>query len=501
MPAAPSRRWCWSVGRERMNGPGSPPHCRRRRPAPRFPRPAFAPAAVDTQLARLAVVKQLRLKREREGDAREAARRVQPPPAAPPVGSREARPDPRVPLVEVLIGAAHDGGARLSRVRSEFERMDATDGVRRLVLKAVDPELLAAVVGPGLAPAWVEPLRANYARFKKAYPLDWVDVEKVWREQRSRWRPQHQARSTRAETPQRPPAPTTPPVPRVRQEPATRGRGQRPPAAPTPPYRAAGRRPAALCAPLRRPEGQRTLRRVATRPAVTCTPLRVPVPVPGIRRVHTREVAVCTPPVPEQRIEDLQRQRDQEQTRARTREFYRQLQRELPRVLSDVDGRFVVSHRTIGSVLQRLDNSDRTEAVARQVLKGLIKPSLADERAAAERQHHKVAYEDEIAKRQEGRWVGLSREEREDAFKSVILASLPALVAKIRAVCQRVLQQVLRAHPAATPAAAAPSKLSWKARVQRELGITGSVEPQRAPDRASGVAERRGDRDHGGPQR
>ena len=466
---------------------------------PPLPRPAFAPAAVDKQLARLAVVKQLRLKREREGDAREAARRVHPPPAAP-AGSRAARPGPRASLVEVLVGAAHDGGARLSRVRSEFERLDAGDGLKRLVLQAVDPELLAAVVGPGLAPAWVEPLRANYARFKKAYPLDWVEVEKVWREQRSRWRPQHQARATRSETPQRPPAPTTPPAPRVRQEPASRGRGQRPPAAPTPPYRAAGRRPAALCAPLRRPEGQPTLRRVATRPVVTSTPLRVPVPVPRIRRVHTREVAVCTPPVPAQRIEDLQRQRDQEQTRARSREFHRQLQRELPRALSDVDGRFVVSHLTIGSVLQRLDSSDRTEAAARQVLKGLIKPSLADERAAAERQYHKVAYEDEIAKRQEGRWVGLSREEREDAFKSVILASLPALVAKIRAVCQRMLQQVLRAHPAPPAAAAPPSKPSWKERVQRELEITGSVEPQRPPDPASGAAERRGDRDHGGPQ-
>ena len=66
--------------------------------------------------------------------------------------------------------------------------MDAADGLKRLVLQAVDPELLAAVVGPRLAPVWVEPLRAQYARFKQAYPADWVDVEKVWREQRARWR-------------------------------------------------------------------------------------------------------------------------------------------------------------------------------------------------------------------------------------------------------------------------------------------------------------------------
>ena len=94
----------------------------------------------------------------------------------------------RVQLVEVLIGAVCAGGSRLARARSDFERMDPADALKRLVLQAVDPELLAAVVGPRLAPVWVEPLRAQYARFKRAYPADWVDVEKVWREQRARWR-------------------------------------------------------------------------------------------------------------------------------------------------------------------------------------------------------------------------------------------------------------------------------------------------------------------------
>ena len=108
------------------------------------------------------------------------------PPAAAPAGSRQAGAKPK--LVPILIGAVCAGGARLSRVRSEFERMDAGDGVRRLVLLAVDPELVEAVVGPRLAPVWVKPLRAQYARFKQAYPADWADVEKVWRQQRERWR-------------------------------------------------------------------------------------------------------------------------------------------------------------------------------------------------------------------------------------------------------------------------------------------------------------------------
>ncbi len=135
--------------------------------------------------------------------------RQQPParerlPAAAPAGAREA--GPHAPLSENLIGAVRGGGSRLSRVRSEFERMDARDCVKRLVLQAVDPELLEVVVGPRLAPAWVKPLRAQYARFKQAYPADWVDVEKVWRQQRARWWSQHQERAAQAVNPPRPPA-------------------------------------------------------------------------------------------------------------------------------------------------------------------------------------------------------------------------------------------------------------------------------------------------------
>ena len=125
------------------------------------------------------------------------------PPAATPAVSREAGPKPQ--LIPILIGAVCAGGSRLSRVRSEFERMDAGKGVKRLVLQAVDPELLEVVVGPQLAPAWVKPLRAQYARFKQAYPADWADVENVWREQRERWR------SKAAPHREQPPAQAVPP--------------------------------------------------------------------------------------------------------------------------------------------------------------------------------------------------------------------------------------------------------------------------------------------------
>ena len=143
----------------------------------------------------------------------------------------------RVQLVEVLIGAVCAGGSRLARARSEFERMDAADGLQRLVLQAVDPELLAAVVGPQLAPVWVDPLRAQYALYKQAYPADWVDVEKVWREQRARWRrPAGTAASGPASVspvlsrgyPQRAPEPGRPGPPRAGRRPASAVRAATP---------------------------------------------------------------------------------------------------------------------------------------------------------------------------------------------------------------------------------------------------------------------------------
>ena len=132
------------------------------------------------------------------------------PPAAAPAAARETGPRPQV--VQILIDAVCAGGSRLSRVRLEFERMDAGDGVKRLVLQAVDPELLEAVVGPRLAPAWVKPLRAQYARFKQAYPADWMDVEKVWREQRAQWQSKaapHREEPPGQAVPPRPPDPAS----------------------------------------------------------------------------------------------------------------------------------------------------------------------------------------------------------------------------------------------------------------------------------------------------
>lgn len=175
----------------------------------------------------------------------------------------------RVKLVEVLIGAVCAGGERLARVRSEFERMDAADSLQRLVLQAVDPELLAAVVGRRLAPVWVEPLRERYARFRQAYPADWVDVEKVWREQRSRWRrPAGTAASGSAS------ASASSPV-------RSRGYPQRVPDAPRAGPPRAGRRPARVVPAARRAPGSSAVHR--------------PVPA-GVAVVHDPDVEPVAAP-------------------------------------------------------------------------------------------------------------------------------------------------------------------------------------------------------------
>ena len=172
----------------------------------------------------------------------------------------------RVDLVEVLIGAVCAGGARLARARSDFERMDPSNkGIERLMRSVVDPELLAAVVGPRLVPVWVEPLRARFAWFRRTYPADWVDVEKVWRQQRARWRrPAAGAGSASAATGSRVPSRGYP------------HRDQDPPrAGPT----RAGRRPA----PARRGE------RAVTQPPPAHRP--VPAGVPAVDDPDVQPVA------------------------------------------------------------------------------------------------------------------------------------------------------------------------------------------------------------------
>ncbi len=134
-------------------------------------------------------------------------------------------------LADALVVAVVSGGSRLAAVRGRFAKADPRESMRRLVIDAVDPELLEAVVGPALAPRWVPLLEAQYRRFELAYPADWPDVEQAWRAQRRKWRRRPAAaagpRPLSRPYPERDPATSTAPAGRA-APPRGRSTGPRP---------------------------------------------------------------------------------------------------------------------------------------------------------------------------------------------------------------------------------------------------------------------------------
>ena len=94
----------------------------------------------------------------------------------------------RASLPEALIRAVVAGGETLRRVRRSFLAQSPDQHLQNLLVQVVDPELLLAVVGPDHEDRWIVPLRTRYAIFKRKYPADWFDVEKVWKLQRAQWR-------------------------------------------------------------------------------------------------------------------------------------------------------------------------------------------------------------------------------------------------------------------------------------------------------------------------
>ena len=92
--------------------------------------------------------------------------------------------------------------AKFARYHGQSPELLGPEDIRTYQLHLLDDHQLAPT---RLAPAWVKPLRAQYARFEQAYSADWVDVEKVWRKQRARWQ------SKAAPRRQEPPARAVPP--------------------------------------------------------------------------------------------------------------------------------------------------------------------------------------------------------------------------------------------------------------------------------------------------
>ena len=144
------------------------------------------------------------LRRIEEEQQRLAKQRKQQSAVRTPATLPAKIPEPAELIAAVRAGLREGTGApAMTHMRDRFEQLDPETALRPLVLQATDPELLQAALGPGLAPAWVDEMRATYRKFQAAHPRDWEDVEKVWREQRAKWRAGAPVEKRPARRPQR----------------------------------------------------------------------------------------------------------------------------------------------------------------------------------------------------------------------------------------------------------------------------------------------------------
>ena len=98
-----------------------------------------------------------------------------------------------------------------------------------------------------------------------------------------------------------------------------------------------------------------------------------------------------------------------------------------------------LSNRTLKSALGRLDGNDAVDAALRAALRILHDRPDKQARIAAERRHHDAAFRAAIAK-QEASGISLTAAERNRTFARVVLATLPALVVRIRTICRQALR-------------------------------------------------------------
>lgn len=105
------------------------------------------------------------------------------PRPAPPV------PAFRAPSSDDLVKAIFAGDAAVARCRAMFARASPVKCVRLLLVQAIDPLLLRAVLGPELADSWVTPLERYYSDARRSSPATFLDFDRVWADQRARWQP------------------------------------------------------------------------------------------------------------------------------------------------------------------------------------------------------------------------------------------------------------------------------------------------------------------------
>ena len=131
------------------------------------------------------------------------------PPAVRAAGTLRAMSQPTKlgnRLTQALQSAVVSGGPTLAALRQHFAALEPRDSLNNLILNAVDPELLEAVLGPKAAAPWVKMLWVQYARFREKFPADWPDFEAAWHQQRAQWRSPRQPRPRARDYPEHDPA-------------------------------------------------------------------------------------------------------------------------------------------------------------------------------------------------------------------------------------------------------------------------------------------------------
>ena len=93
------------------------------------------------------------------------------------------------PTSEDLVAAVFAGDDAVERQRARFRVVSPADCVPRLLVQAIDPLLLTAVLGRELAHAWVPLLERYYADARRRSPATFLDFDRAWDLQRRRWQP------------------------------------------------------------------------------------------------------------------------------------------------------------------------------------------------------------------------------------------------------------------------------------------------------------------------
>ncbi len=93
------------------------------------------------------------------------------------------------PTSDDLVAAVLAGDDAVERQRARFRVASPADCVRRLVVQAIDPLLLTAILGRDLAPGWVPLLERYYAQARRQSPATFLDFDRAWDLQRRRWQP------------------------------------------------------------------------------------------------------------------------------------------------------------------------------------------------------------------------------------------------------------------------------------------------------------------------